>query len=150
MGELTENYRNNSLRANPDKTKVTAFHLRNREAKRSLKVAWYGVDLEHTTHPKYLGVTLDRMLCCKQHIQNTKMKVAARNNLLNKLAYSEWGTNASTIRKTGCLMPTYVEDLYLLAGIAPPDIRRDECLEWNEPNKWNRRLIPCLGSRLKS
>ena len=28
---------------------------------------------------------------------------------------------------TGCLKPTYVEDLYLLAGIAPPDIRRDVC-----------------------
>ena len=26
---------------------------------------------------------------------------------------------------TGYLKPTYVEDLYLLAGIAPPDIRRD-------------------------
>ena len=28
---------------------------------------------------------------------------------------------------TGCLQPTNVEDLYLLAGIAPPDIRRDVC-----------------------
>ena len=37
LGELTEYYRNNSL---PDKTQVTAFHLQNREAKRSLKVSW--------------------------------------------------------------------------------------------------------------
>ena len=28
---------------------------------------------------------------------------------------------------TGCLKPTNVEDLYLLAGIAPPDIGRDVC-----------------------
>ena len=28
---------------------------------------------------------------------------------------------------TGCLKPTNVEVLYLLAGIAPPDIRRDVC-----------------------
>ena len=28
---------------------------------------------------------------------------------------------------TGCLGPTNVEELYLLAGIAPPDIRRDVC-----------------------
>ena len=34
LGELTEYYRNSSLRANPDKTLVTAFHLRNRETKR--------------------------------------------------------------------------------------------------------------------
>ena len=34
LSELTQYYRNNSLRANPDKTQVTAFHLRNREVKR--------------------------------------------------------------------------------------------------------------------
>ena len=28
---------------------------------------------------------------------------------------------------TGCMKPTNVEDLYLLAGFAPPDIRRDVC-----------------------
>ena len=39
LGELTEYYRNNSLCANTHKTRVTAFHLRNREAKRSLKVS---------------------------------------------------------------------------------------------------------------
>ena len=165
---------------NPDKTQVTAFHLRNREAKRSLKVSWNGVDLENTTHSKYVGVTIDRTLSYKQHIQNTKMKVATRNNHLKKLAKSKSGTNASTIRTTalalcysiaeyaapvwarstyadildpelnkacraitGCLKPTYVEDLYLLAGLAPPDIRRD-VLEWNKPNRWNKRLILCL------
>ena len=79
LGELTEYYRNNSLCANPDKTQVTVFHLRNREAKRSLNVSWNGVDLENTTHPKYLGVTLDRTLSYKQH---TKMKVATCNKHL--------------------------------------------------------------------
>ena len=38
VGELTEYYRNNSLRANPDKMQATAFHLRDREAKISLKI----------------------------------------------------------------------------------------------------------------
>ena len=36
----------------------------------------------------------------KQHIQNTKLKVATRNNLLTKLATSMWGANPSTIRMT--------------------------------------------------
>ena len=97
---MTHYYRSNCLRANPDKTQVTAFHLRNREAKRSLQVSWSGVDLENTYTPKYLGVTLGRTLSYKTHIHNTKMKVSTRNNLLKKLANSRWGTNARTIRTT--------------------------------------------------
>ena len=160
--ELAQYYRNNSLRANPDKMQVTAFHLRNREVKRSLKITRNGVDPENTAYPKYLGDTMDRTLNYKQHILNTKMKVATRNNLLKKLTNSKWGTNARTIRTTalalcystaeyaapawarsshankmnpvlnqacrsitGCLKPTNVEDL--IAGIAPPDIRREVC-----------------------
>ena len=84
LNELTHYYRSNNLRANPDKTQVTAFHLMNKEAKRTLKLKWNRTDLENITHPKYLGVTLDRTLSYKQHIHNTKMKVATRNNLLRK------------------------------------------------------------------
>ena len=35
--------------------------------------------------------------------------------------------NSACRAVTGCLKPTNVEDLYLLDGIAPPDIRRDVC-----------------------
>ena len=128
----------------------------------SLEWSGTGVELENTAHPKYLGVTLDRTLNYKQHIQNTKMKVATRNNLRKKLANSQWGTDTRIIRATalglcystcedaapvwarsthanlldpelnqacrciaGCLKPTNVEDLYLLAGIALPGIRRN-------------------------
>ena len=61
---------------------------------------YHGVALENTDTPKYLGVTLDRTLSYNTHIHNTKIKVATRNNLLKKLGYSRWGTNASTIRTT--------------------------------------------------
>ena len=71
---------------NPDKTQVTASHLRNKEAKRSLKIQWYNSDLKNTDYPKYLGITLDMTLDYKEHIHNTKMKVATRNNLPRKLA----------------------------------------------------------------
>ena len=100
LDKLTQYYRSNSLRANPDKTQDTTFHLRNKEAKRSLKVVWNKTELENTSHPKYIGGTLDRTLCYKQHIHNTKMKVATRNNLLRKLSNSKWGANANTIRTT--------------------------------------------------
>ena len=88
LSELIQYYRSNNLRANPDKTQVTAVHLRNKEAKRTLKEKWNRTDLENTPHPKYLGVTLDRTLSYKQHIHNTKMKVATRNNLFRKLTLS--------------------------------------------------------------
>ena len=164
LEEIIQYYRSNSLRTNPDETQVTAFNLCNKEGKKSLKVKSSNTELENTDQPKCLVVTLDRTLSYKQHIHNTKMKVATRNNLLRKLANSKWSTSAGTIRTTalalcyivaeyatpvwarshhghvldselntayraitGCLKPTNVEDLCLLAGIAPPDIRRDVC-----------------------
>ena len=40
---------------------------------------------------------------------------------------------------TGCLKPTNVEDLYLIAGIAPPDIRSKVCARVEGPNKRKTR-----------
>ena len=107
----------------------------------------------------YLGVHLDRTLCYKTHIEKTKMKVNARNNIIRKLANSKWECKASTLRPSclalcyrirlpcvgkvytyarklnpslhdcsriisGCLKPTNLDSIHLLAGIAPPHIRR--------------------------
>ena len=63
-------------------TQFTAFHLRYKEANRSLKVEWNRTELENTPDPKYLGVTLDRMLSYKEHIHNTKKKVATRKKVV--------------------------------------------------------------------
>ena len=113
------------------------------------------------TELEYLGVILERKLGYKEHIHNTKMKVATHNNLLRNLSNLKLEANASTIETTlnysvaehaapvwprsphakkvntelnsacravtGCLKPTNVEDLYLLDGIAPSDIRRNVC-----------------------
>ena len=46
----------------------------------------------------YLGVTLDRTLSYRQHLQKTAAEVKTRNNLLSKLAGSTWGANATTLR----------------------------------------------------
>ena len=102
LGDLTHYYRGNSLRANPDKTQITAFHLRIREAKRSLQASWNGVDLEKTDIPKHLGVTLDTGQDVELQDTHTQHQDEGgnRNNLLNKLAISRWGTNARTIRTT--------------------------------------------------
>ena len=109
---LSTYYDLNQLRANPSKTQVCAFHLRNRDAKRELNVVWNGTRLNNTSTPVYLGVHLDRTLSFKTHIQKTKMKVNARNNIIRKRIIS------------GCLKPANVDSVHLLAGIAPPQIRR--------------------------
>ena len=100
LDELTTYYSFNSLRANSDKTQFMSFHLKIREAKRTLEFKWNNTDLENTPHPRYIGVTLDRTLSYKNHIHNTNMKVATRNNLLKTLSNSKWDCNASTIRTT--------------------------------------------------
>ena len=38
LSDLTQYYRNNSLRASPDEAQVIAFHLRNKEVNRLLKI----------------------------------------------------------------------------------------------------------------
>ena len=50
--------------------------------------------------PTYLGVTLDRTLSFRRHIEKTKAKVSTRNNLLHKLTSSKWGANPHTLRTT--------------------------------------------------
>ena len=55
----------------------------------------------------------------------------------------------------GCLKPTYVEDLYLLAGISPPDIRRNVCARMERTKQMKQETHSLFGhiparSRLKS
>ena len=97
---LTEYYQSNSLNANPGKTQVCAFHLNNHEANTKLNITWNGQLLENDNFPVYLGVTLDRTLSYNEHTTKVKAKVATRNNLLSKLANSNWGANPTTLRST--------------------------------------------------
>ena len=132
-----------------------------RESKREVNVMWNGTRLSNTITPVYLGIHLDRTLGYKTHIEKTKMKVNARNNIICKLTNSKWGCKASILRPSflalcysaaeyacpvwarstharklnpalhdccriisGCLKPTNLDSVHLLAGIAPPHIRR--------------------------
>ena len=141
---------------------MCAFHLRNREANRPLKVTWSGTSLEYHPNPLYLGVKLDRTLSYRSHILSIKAKVNTRNNILRKLTNSKWGCTPHTLRistlalrytaaeyacsvwsrsvharkldpalNNACgiitcwLKPTNTSNLHLLAGIAPPEIRRE-------------------------
>lgn len=93
-------YKENSLKPNPAKTQVCAFHLNTHKARKKLNVSWEGQVLEHTEKAKYLGVVLDRTLTYKDHCRNTRQKVTARNSLLRKLAGSKWGASPNILRTT--------------------------------------------------
>ena len=62
---LSEYYTTNQLRANPTKTQISLFHLRNRECDKQLNITLNGVNLAHCNLPVYISVTLDRTLSYK-------------------------------------------------------------------------------------
>lgn len=100
LATMSKYYKENSLRPNPSKTQVCAFHLHTRSAGRKLRINWEGSALQHEEKPRYLGVTLDRSLTYKHHCLKTKQKVATRNHLLRKLCGSKWGANPIVLRTT--------------------------------------------------
>ena len=131
-----------------------------RDTHRQLDVVLNGAPLPNNNNPVYLGVTLDRSLTYRKHVESLRSKVNARNGLLRCLAGSSWGAYTSTLRTgalalvysaaaspaecrsthtrkldvalndtmriiTGCMRPTETTFLPVLAGIMPPDIRRE-------------------------
>ena len=74
-----------------------------------LEVKWNNTDLENTLHLKYLGFTLGTTMSYnKQHIHNTKMKVATRNNLLRRSDQTPNGVVTQTLLEQlhwHCLTP---------------------------------------------
>lgn len=54
--------------------------------------------LPYQSHPKYLGVTLDRTLSFKKHLEITAQKISTRNNIIQRLCSTSWGASASTLR----------------------------------------------------
>lgn len=86
------------LQPSATKTEVSCFHLNTRMADRAVHVSLQGSVLRYNKHPKYLGVTLDRTLSFKKHLENTAAKIRSRNNILQKLCGTTWGASAITLR----------------------------------------------------
>lgn len=86
------------LKPNPKKTVSCCFHLNNQQAHESVSLNFCGEPIKHDSNPVYLGVTLDRALTYKAHLQKVKKKVSSRCNLLRKLAATTWGCKADTLR----------------------------------------------------
>jgi len=158
VGEYLQTWK---LKLSTTKTVSAVFHLNNKEAKRELKVIFNNVTLPFCSEPKYLGVTLDRSVTCRRHLESLRDKLTSRVALLRRLAGSGWGAGATTLRTaalalvdstaqyctpvwcrsahtclidpaindtmrivTGCLRPTPADNLPILAGIQPAELRR--------------------------
>ena len=106
MQSLSEYLSRWRLKLSIAKTTSTAFHLHNRDTHRQLDVVVNGAPLPINANPVYLGVTLDRSLTYKKHLESLQCKGNDRNGLLRFLAGSNWGAYTSTLW-TGALAVVY-------------------------------------------
>ena len=75
LNEMGAYYKENHLRPNPQRPmQLTTFHLKNRQADRTLNVTWNGTKLGHTHSRVYLGITLGRSLTYRNHCLKTRAK----------------------------------------------------------------------------
>ena len=86
------------LKLSHTKTVTTAFHLKNREAKRELKVNNNGRLLPFCPTPTYLVVKLDRSLTFRSHLVALRKKLSSRVTLLRRLVGLGWCAGAKTLR----------------------------------------------------
>jgi len=82
---------------NPNKTAYTIFSLSTKRQKTHLTLN--GIPLQQEQSPKYLGVTFDTRMTWKKHIENTTARAKRRLSLMMKLSGSQWGADATVLRK---------------------------------------------------
>ena len=95
---ITAYYKDWGLLPNPSKSESLLCTLNTREADTRLNINFNGQPLPHNDHPKYLGVYLDRTLTYHHHLQTQGKKLGSRVNLIHKLAGTQWGASADTLR----------------------------------------------------
>ena len=76
---------------------MSVFHLNNRQANRDLKVF---LMMSKSDLIQYLGITLDRTLSFKPHLENLAKKIGLRVSIIRKLAGVNWGADAATQRSS--------------------------------------------------
>ena len=98
--KLKEYFEHWYLRMNTTKTVSSVFHLDNRQANRALRIKVGNITIPSDPTPKYLGITLDRSLTYKGHLEGTARKIGKRNCILRKIAGTTWGSKQSVLRTT--------------------------------------------------
>ena len=86
MGMLEEYLHKWKLCPNPNKTAICTHHLDNHTVNAEVDVTFCRMKVQNVRYTKYLGVTFDRTLTFKEHLQRCKEKVRTWVNLVWKLA----------------------------------------------------------------
>ncbi len=84
---------------NADKCEVTFFSTNFHEANWQPTIIANNTRLHHNPQPKFLGVTLDRLLTFGPHIQNILTKAAARCRVLASFISKAWGWRKDQLTK---------------------------------------------------
>ena len=85
------------VRLNADKTTYSVFSLSPNQKEVVLQIN--GECLKHELSPTYLGITFDRRLTWKPHIEKAEKKAKTRLTVVRKLAGSKWGADMKTLNK---------------------------------------------------
>ena len=86
------------LKVNTSKTVYSIFTRSHKIAKNRLRLTINNEPLTKEDNPTYLGVTLDRQLNLKAHVENVEKKASKRLNLIKRLASTTWGADKMTLR----------------------------------------------------
>jgi len=91
-------YRKWHLKLSATKSVSSIFHLRNHLARYQLRVFLSGKPIRFDPTPKYLGITLDRSLTFRHHIEKLKNKMTSRLSLVKRLSGLNWGARFDVLR----------------------------------------------------
>ena len=76
------------LKLSTTKCVSAVLHLNNKESKRELKINFNNETLPFCSEPKYLGISLDRSLTYRRHLESLRKRLTSRVALLRRLAGS--------------------------------------------------------------
>ena len=91
-----------SIRGDDKSKTVSCFYTKNYRSESKNKVTpqltLNGINIYHSTTPKFLGVTIDQDLSFKDHTDEKAKMMGKRNNILRALSGRSWGQKSTTLR----------------------------------------------------
>lgn len=81
---------------NKEKSSATLFTLSTKTSAGNLNLE--DTPLRYEDQQTYLGVTFDKRLTWKQHVQNAEAKARRKLNIMRKLAGTQWGANEKILK----------------------------------------------------